>query len=75
VLPLVRHLSRLDEITLSDCQIAARHFIEAKYLTESGSKDQRNAILLRAGRICDGTVRDHQTFPAMIASRALDKKK
>ena len=42
VLPLLLRFFRLDEISLFDCQIAARHFTEAKYLRESGSKDQRN---------------------------------
>jgi len=39
---MLRRLSRLDKIPLSDCQIAARYFTEAKYLRESGSKNQRN---------------------------------
>jgi len=39
---ILRRLSRLDEISLSDCQITLRHFTEAKYLTESDSKDQKN---------------------------------
>jgi len=39
---ILRRLSRLDEISLSDCQITPRHFTEAKYLTESDSKDQKN---------------------------------
>jgi len=52
---LLRRLSRLDEIIWSDCQIAARHFIEAKYLTESGRTKEMLAILLRARWICGGT--------------------
>jgi len=44
-LSCLRHLSRWDTLV---CQIAARHFTEAKYLTESGSKDQRNVGYLAA---------------------------
>jgi len=38
---MLGRLFRLNEISLFDCQIAARHFIEAEYLRVSGSKDQR----------------------------------
>jgi len=64
---MIFRLSRL-EITLSDCQIAAHHFTEAKYLTESDSKDQRNVSNFAACRM-DLWWHSHaitvQAFPAV----------
>jgi len=45
---LLRRLFCLDKIILSDYQIAARHFTEAKYLTEFSSRNQRNVDDLAA---------------------------